>query len=168
MYTSKSSNLDLIKDPLIPTLNLVRGEPSKSDRPHNQMEPLSSAVAIGTVIDLSAKLLSICYRYYREVKGAKREIQSMIDEVSNLHEVLKSVEQLGQSASPSQLTVLHQLKKPDGPLNRCQRSLCHLISKLDSHHVLAWPFKSSEVKSSLVAIGRLKSTFTLALSTDQV
>lgn len=132
------------------------------------MDPLTSAVTVSTVIDWSAKLLSTCYRYYREVKGAKKEIQSIISEVSSLHEVLKSVEQLGKSASPSQLTALHQLKKPDGPLNQCQRSLCHLISKLDSHHVLTWPFKSSEVKSSLVTIDRLKSTFTLALSTDQV
>lgn len=131
------------------------------------MDPLISAVTVGTVIDFSAKLLSICYRYCREVKGAKKEIQSIIDEVLNLQEVLKGVEQLGKSASPSQLTTLDQLKKSDGPLSQCQSSLNHLISKLDSHHVLTWPFKSSEVKSSLATIERLKSLFSLALNTDQ-
>ena len=136
------------------------------------MDGLSTATTIGTVLDLSAKVLSASRRYYKEVKGAKKEIKSIIDEILNLQEVLKRIEQLGESLPSSQLTTLNHIWKPGGPLHQCDSLLGPLVSKLDkpltSRRVMVWPLKKSDVDSTLETIERLKMTLTLALSTDQV
>ena len=135
------------------------------------MDGLTTAVTIGTVLDLSGKLLSTSRRYYKEVKGAKKEIQSIIDEISNLQEVLKRIEQLGDSLSPSQLATLNPITKPDGPVHQCNSILEPLVSKLDkpltSRRAMIWPLKKTDVDSTLKEIERLKLTLTLDLSTAQ-
>lgn len=135
------------------------------------MDGLSTVVTIGTVLDLSAKLLSASRRYYKEVKGAKKEIRSIIDEISNLQEVLKRIEKLADSLPSSQLATLNHIWKPDGPLHQCDSLLGPLVSKLDkpltSRRIIVWPLKKSDVDSTLEDTERLKTTLTLALSTAQ-
>ena len=135
------------------------------------MDGFTTAVTIGTVLDLSGKLLSASRRYYKEVKGAKKEIQSIIDEISNLQEVLKRIEKLDNSLPSSQLAILNHITKPDGPLHQCNSILGPLVSKLDkpstSRSSLIWPLKKKDVVDTLKEIDRLKLTLTLDLNTAQ-
>ena len=133
------------------------------------MDGLSTAATIGTALDLSGKLLSASRRYYKEAKGAKKEIKSIIDEISNLQEVLKRIEQPGDSITSSQLAKLDHIRKPGGPLHQCDSILGPLVSKLDrpltSRRAMIWPLKKTDVDETLKEIERLKSTLTLASTT---
>ena len=130
------------------------------------MDGLSGFASVVAVLDLSAKLSSTCYRYYRSAKGAKEEIQSILDELSSLQLVLRRIETLETDSSTSSSVVHEILRSPNGPLYQCGQSLNQLLIKLESCRSLTWPLKSNEVESHLVAIERLKTTFILALSTD--
>ncbi|KAL8792240.1 MAG: hypothetical protein Q9195_005196 [Heterodermia aff. obscurata] len=136
------------------------------------MDGLSIAVTIGTVLDLSAKLLSASHRYYKEVRGAKKEIEFIITEISNLQIVLKRIEQLGHPSSSSPLPTLNHLRKPDGPLHQCDSILRPLVAKLEkpltSRRVMVWPLKKSDVDNTLKEIERVKTTLNLDISTAQV
>lgn len=132
------------------------------------MEGLGAAGSIVTLLELSVKLLSTCYQYRKEVKGATKEIQSIIDQLSSLKRVLENLEQLENSRLPSQPTTLGKLLGNDGPLQQCEEVLKGLMAKLDPAKRWEWPLRSRAVKETLGSIERLKSTLVLALSSDHV
>ena len=136
------------------------------------MDGLSTVVTIATVLDLSAKFLSTSYRYSKEVIGAKREIKVISDGISNLKDVLKSIERVGDSSSSSQRATLDLIRNPDGPLHQCDSFLRPLVSKLEkpltSRRTMIWPLRKRDVDSTLEEIERLKTTLNLALSIIQM
>jgi hypothetical protein len=77
----------------------------------------------------------------------------------------------------SSLQTLSLINQQDGPLEQCRHELTALLAKLDpgkgaskvklALQSLKWPLHSKEIDQVLLAIGRYKSSFVLALSTDQ-
>lgn len=132
------------------------------------MDGLSAVASICTLVELSAKLLSTCYQYRKEVKGATKEIQSIIDQLASLKWVLERLEQLENTRPPSQPTTLGQLVGTAGPLHQCEEVLKGLMAKLDPAKRWEWPLRSSGIKNTLESVEILKSTLILALSSDQV
>jgi hypothetical protein len=69
------------------------------------------------------------------------------------------------------------INQDDGPLKQCHVELTALLGRLKPEdgaskvklalRSLKWPLNSKDVDKALLAIGRYKSTFSLALSTDQ-
>jgi len=141
------------------------------------MDGLSAAASIIAVIQISAQVFDLCRTYYLNVKDARKDIQRLQNEISSLHEVLVSVVDLAENPNATSLGALDLINQKDGLLKQCEIELTALAAQLDPggdskmnqlvFRTLKWPFSSKDVEKVLVTIGRYKSTFLLALTTDQ-
>jgi hypothetical protein len=148
-------------------------------QPHNDalMDGLSVIASAVAVIQISAQVFDLCRTYYLNVKDARRDIQRLRHEVNSLQDILANVADLANAPQPSVLQTLSLIGQKDGPLEQCRLELTALLAKLDlgegtskvklALRSLKWPLHSKEIDQVLLAIGRYKSSFVVALSTDQ-
>jgi hypothetical protein len=119
-------------------------------------------------------------------------VARLTEEVTSLRSVLESLVKLSEMAeitdtsdgvdasAQSRLLALKLLHKPDGPLDQCTAELEALNEKLTAPitgwkttsfgkavRKLKWPMTEQDITSTLTNIERLKTTFNLALATDQ-
>ncbi|KAH8792864.1 hypothetical protein F5882DRAFT_516605 [Hyaloscypha sp. PMI_1271] len=141
------------------------------------MDGLSVIASVVAVIQISAQVFDLCRTYYLNVKDARRDIQRLRHEVNSLQDILANVADLANAQQPSFLQTLSLIGQKDGPLEQCRLELTALLAKLDpgegtskvklALRSLKWPLHSKEIDQVLLAIGRYKSSFVVALSTDQ-
>jgi hypothetical protein len=84
---------------------------------------------------------------------------------------------LANESNSASLQTLKLINDDDGPLKQCHSELEGLLVRLKPEdgaskvklalRSLKWPLNSKDVEKALLAIGRYKSSFVLALSTDQ-
>ena len=140
------------------------------------MEGLGGAASIIAIIDLSAKVASLCYRYSVDVKDAKVDIERLQREVNRIKNVLKDVQQLLNGPGKDRLSISQKLYHS---LNGCFLQLNKLKKELEPGNTrkamsrfglraLRWPFKSKEVEKIISHLEGYNQTFCLALQVDQV
>lgn len=140
------------------------------------MEGLGGAASIIAIIDLSAKVASLCYRYSVDVKDAKVDIERLQREVNRIKNVLKDVQQLLNGPGKDRLSTSQKLYHS---LNGCFLQLNKLKKELEPGNTrkamsrfglraLRWPFKSKEVEKIISHLEGYNQTFCLALQVDQV
>ncbi|KAF5608574.1 uncharacterized protein FSUBG_4502 [Fusarium subglutinans] len=142
-------------------------------------EPLSLAASIAGLISLADVIFRTTYKFVRAAKDAKDEIQSLVDEISNLSSVLRRLEALtsdledeGQSFDP---TLRNHY------LNHCYKTFNKIESRVKKAsesfkkskfegivRQLKWPFSSSETKELLAELSRHKETISVALLADSM
>jgi hypothetical protein len=153
------------------------------------MEPLSVTASIIAVLQVTSKIISICYDYTSAVKNSSSELSRVIEEIKDLRNVLETLEQLARKAESSdpaagvQLPALQLLSEPEGgPLAKCLAELEALKQKLTPQSLngqakskrkalleaLGWPLKEKETEKILRNIERFKTTLALATTADQV
>ena len=143
------------------------------------MDGLSAAASIIAVIQISTQIFGVCQKYYMSVKGARKDIQLLRDEITSLQDVLMKVNDLTDQPGSVPLSTLDLLNQTDGPLVKCRKDLSDLLANLDLEQgrdemkrfglrALKWPFNSKEIGKVIAAIGRHKNTFVLALSADNM
>jgi hypothetical protein len=149
-------------------------------QPHNDalMDGLSAVASVVAVIQISAQVFDLCRTYYLNVKDARRDIERLRNEVNSLQDILVNVADLANAPQHRFLQTLSLISQKYGPLEQCRLELTALLSKLDpgegaskvklALRSLKWPLHSKEIDQFLLAIGRYKSRFVLALSTDQM
>ena len=151
------------------------------------MDALSITANVIAVLQISHKIISICYDYASAVKGSSWELQRVTEEVQSLRNVLEALANLArkaEGASPteeSRLPTLKLLCEPGvGPLSRCLLLLETLESKLAPPswggsvgskrraliQALGWPLKEGNTKKTLEEIARFKATLGLAVAAD--
>jgi Fungal N-terminal domain of STAND proteins len=140
------------------------------------MEGLGVAASVIAVIELSAKITSVCVQYSRGVKHAAEDIDRLQDEVKSLQDVLQNVKQLLDgpngarlSASPrlskeidgcvSELTTLDQILNP----SKSRKAMSRV-----GFRALKWPFESKAVNEIISRLERCKQLVSLALQVDHV
>ena len=139
------------------------------------MEALGVAASVLTVIELSAKVVSLCVQYSLAVKGAKKEITRLETEVKDLGKVVGDVQHLIGGPDGAELSASQKLLKA---VHDCFMQLKALEKTLDpgktrkaiSHfgvRALRWPFESREIEKVIGELERCKETFSLALQVDQ-
>lgn len=139
------------------------------------MDGLSAALSVVAVVELSAKIYSLCQEYHVGVKHARTEIQRLSNEVLALHEVLEKVAELVNNSQASKFATLAVLNKEDGPARQCVSQLEEIKAKLELNEgmrkvgwrALTWPLKSEKVDNLVLGLERYKSVFSLALNADQ-
>ena len=141
------------------------------------MDPLSVAASVFAVIQISSKVIKLCYDYQEEAKNASKDASRITSEVSSLQDVLHPLFKLAteeEQKGSSRLPTLNKLTQPDGPLTKCMAQLEVLLEALKQASglkalgkALKWPFKEKEVNVSLESIRAFKATLNLALSVDQ-
>ncbi|KAI9772614.1 MAG: hypothetical protein M1839_002427 [Geoglossum umbratile] len=139
------------------------------------MAGLAEAASVIAVIQISQQVLALCWKYYSGVKGAKKDVERLCDEVAALNIVLKKVQGLVEGPDAARLPALNALV---GQIKQCSPELERLRHRLDPGTTrkamrrlrfqdLKWPFTSEDVDKSIAMLGRHKETFNLALTVDQ-
>jgi hypothetical protein len=75
------------------------------------MEPFGIAVSVITIIELSAKVASVCIKYFRAVKNAAKDINWLLNELKSLQDMLKKVKQFLDSLNGLRFSASQSLRK---------------------------------------------------------
>ena len=140
------------------------------------MEGLSGAASVIAVIDISAKIISLCFQYSVAVKNAKKDIERLQKKVSDIKDILGEVRRLLEGRDKTLLSTTHKLSDS---LKECLLQLQELNMQLKpgktrkamsrfGFRALQWPFTSKEVENLVTSLERYEQTYTLALQTDQM
>jgi hypothetical protein len=136
------------------------------------MDGLSGAASVIAVIDMSAKIASLCFQYTMAVKDAKNDVERIKKKVGDVKRVLEGVKKLLDGPRKARLSTTHDLFMS---LEQCLRELGGLKSELESGkamsrfgaRALKWPFTSKQVEKIVSSLEGHEDTFTLALQIDQ-
>ncbi|RYP58533.1 hypothetical protein DL769_008907 [Monosporascus sp. CRB-8-3] len=143
------------------------------------MDGLGSAASVVTVIDLSAKVASLCFQYSTAVKNAKSDIERVRGEVDRLKTTLESVQRLLDSPNGARLQTSQHLS--DG-LRDSASQLAKLETKLEKKlnrgtarrmmssfgvRALKWPFESKDVDNIIQNLNNSRDTLSTSLNIDQ-
>jgi ElaB/YqjD/DUF883 family membrane-anchored ribosome-binding protein len=139
------------------------------------MDGLSGAASVIAVIDISAKIASLCYQYSVAVKDAKDDIERVQRMVSDITHILEKIEQLLNSQDKTRLSTTQGLFNS---IEQCLKELKSLETKLDAGktrktmsrfglRALKWPFSSKQVDKIVLNLEGYEQTFSLALQVDQ-
>lgn len=140
------------------------------------MAELGLLANVIAVVDLSAKIASICVQYSRDVKHAKANIERFKREVDSVTNLLQDVTALLQGAGKTSLPTSTKLKDA---LGECEMQLQQLDTILDPGkgrkvmrkfgiRALKWPLETKEVEKTIIIFDRCKGTISLALQVDQI
>lgn len=139
------------------------------------MDGLSGAASVIAVVDISAKIASLCYEYSVAVKDAKDDIERVRRKVSDITHILEKIKQLLDSQDKTRLSTTQGLSSS---LEQCQVELENLKVKLEPGkarktmsrlglRALKWPFTSKQVDKIVLNLQGHEQTFSLALQVDQ-
>ncbi|KAI9148684.1 Vegetative incompatibility protein [Paramyrothecium foliicola] len=148
------------------------------------MEGLGAAASIIAVVDLSAKIASICSRYIKDVKNAENDVRRLLQEVNNLQAIAKDIEGLLNGPHSARLKSSqkleagledssHKLETLGQKLEGLEQKLRpggtrHKIKARLGLTALRWPLSSQEVDKDIEDIARYTQTLSLALQQDHL
>ncbi|KAL5624378.1 hypothetical protein BROUX41_004438 [Berkeleyomyces rouxiae] len=138
------------------------------------MEALGAATSVIAVIELAAKVGSLCFQYSKAVKNSTTEINQLRQEVTVLENVTKQVqEMLGKPEGQ----VLKQSESLDVVLQESNSKLKKLVQRLEPKstskwrirvtRALKWPFQREEVDGLVGDIQRYNETISHILQVHQ-
>ncbi|KAH6988788.1 hypothetical protein BKA56DRAFT_512722, partial [Ilyonectria sp. MPI-CAGE-AT-0026] len=138
-------------------------------------EALGVASSVIAVVDLSAKVFSLCLQYSREVKNAKDDIERLRKEVADFKTTAEQVQKLLKGPRGQQLEASQQL---DSAINGGHATLEKLAQELEPSkgrkamtrfgiRALKWPFDSKGIEDTIQHLARCRGIILLALSVDQ-
>ncbi|KAJ5028935.1 hypothetical protein J3E73DRAFT_430510 [Bipolaris maydis] len=139
------------------------------------MDGLSGAASVIAVIDISAKIVSLCYQYSVAIKDARDNIERVRRKVSDITHILEKIKQLLDSQDKTRLSTTQGLFSS---LEQCLKELEGLEVTLEPRktrktmsrfgfRALKWPFTSKQVDKIVLDLERYEQTFGLALQADQ-
>jgi Fungal N-terminal domain of STAND proteins len=139
------------------------------------MDGLSGAANVIVVIDISAKIASLCFQYSVAVGNAKEDIGRLQRKVNDIKDVLGEVQQLLDGRDKKRLSATNKLLDS---LKECFQQLEELKTQLEPGktrkamsrfgvRAFKWPFTNKEVEKIVASLERYEQTFLLALQVDQ-
>lgn len=141
------------------------------------MDGLSAAASVIGVIQIAGTVASLCSRYLKTAKNAKRDIERLQGELNSLLAVLTGAQSLLEGPKGTRLQTLRELR--DG-LTECSSQLSDLKAKLEKRRPEAtekilkligaharWPFESSDVDDIIRNLNNCRDTISAALNIDQ-
>ncbi|KAI9771033.1 MAG: hypothetical protein M1839_002969 [Geoglossum umbratile] len=140
------------------------------------MDGLSGAASIIAVIDISAKISSLCFQYSVAVKDAKKDVERVQRKVTDIKAVFEKIKQLLDGRDRARFSTIHELTDS---LKECVGELEELKAELEPGktrkamsrfgvRALKWPFTSKQVEKIVSGLERYEQTFALALQVDQM
>ncbi|KAF2465020.1 uncharacterized protein BDR25DRAFT_346335 [Lindgomyces ingoldianus] len=140
------------------------------------MDGLSGAASVIAVIDISAKVASLCFRYSVAVRDAKGDIGRLQQKVTDIKNTLEKLQQLLDQQDKSQLSTTREMVDS---LRECHRQLQELKAQLEpgrgrktmqrvGFRALKWPFTSKQVERMVARLAEYEHTFSLGLQVDQI
>ncbi|EXL39771.1 hypothetical protein FOCG_17623 [Fusarium oxysporum f. sp. radicis-lycopersici 26381] len=138
-------------------------------------EALGVASSVIAVVDLSAKVFSLCSQYSREVKNAKDDIERLREEVATFQAATKKLQILVEGPRGKELSASRKLKSAieDGlsRLESLQQQLQPSTGRKTMSRfglrALKWPFESKDVERTIQNLERCRGNISFALNMDQ-
>jgi uncharacterized protein YaaN involved in tellurite resistance len=135
------------------------------------MEGLGAAVSVIAIIELSAKVASVCVEYSRAVKNAAKDVNRLLNKLKSLQDVLQKVKQLLDGLNGPRLSASQSLRKSldssGSELKTLDQKLEPSVSRKRMSRIglraLKWPFETEEVNKVLGRLERCKQAISLAL-----
>jgi hypothetical protein len=138
------------------------------------MDGLSGAASVIAVIDISAKIGSLCFQYSMAVKDAKNDIERVQRKVGDITHILETIKQLLDNQDKTRLSTTQSLFDS---LRQCLQDLKDVKVKLEPGkgrktmsriglRALRWPFTSKQVEKIVSTLDGYKQTFMSALEVD--
>ena len=140
------------------------------------MDGLAGASSVIAVVDISAKVASLCFQYSVAVKDAKKDIDRLQRTVTDIKNVLEEVKQLLDKQDKTRLSTTYKLSDS---LEECHQQLQGLKVQLEPGkarkamhrfgvRALKWPFTNKQVEKMVASLEKYEQTFSLALQVDQM
>ncbi|KAK2122159.1 hypothetical protein NOF04DRAFT_1337457 [Fusarium oxysporum II5] len=139
-------------------------------------EALGVVSSVIAVVDLSAKVLSLCLQYSRDVKNAKDDIERLRREVADFGAITKRVQHLVERRRGQDLEASRQL---DSAIKDGHSRLEELAQKLKPSkrkkamsrlgiRALRWPFEGKDIEGTIQHLARCRGNILFALNLDQI
>ncbi|KAH7140976.1 hypothetical protein EDB81DRAFT_799265 [Dactylonectria macrodidyma] len=138
-------------------------------------EAVGLAASVIAIIELSAKVGTLCLEYSTAVSNARSDIARLRSRLDDLGRVVRGLQKLLGSPDAHTLTTSRELLDC---VDNCTLELGQLQSKLDpsrtrktmrrfGFRALKWPFDTKEINQILSNFERYERTITLSLQVDQ-
>jgi hypothetical protein len=134
--------------------------------------------AVVGLIDVGAKVVTLCSTYLRSVSNAQKSANELLSEVSLLQSSLGQLVVYAGTVDPGSPSET-SLSNLDNPLKDSTERLSDVLETLNKSlgkdrpstkmiaiQKLAWPFKEKELKSILASLTRLRSNITAAVTVE--
>ena len=142
------------------------------------MEVVGAVASIITVLQVTARVVSVCYDYQSGIRQYPKDIVKITHELQSLRNVLERLADLAQSGddlTSVALPTLDSLNGSGGPLEICEGELKQLEVKLapargrlkQVGRAMMWPLTEKDVHKTLAILARQRGLFQLALTADQ-
>jgi len=143
------------------------------------MEGLGAAASTIAVVELAAKVASLCLEYSFAVKNAKSDIERLRQHTDTLKATVEGAQRLLQGPHRTRLETSHTLQ---AALNETHSQLDDVAAKLEAKlspgrktkvmrtlglRALKWPFESKDVDKIIANLQRDQASFSAALQIDQ-
>jgi hypothetical protein len=139
------------------------------------MDGLSGAASVIAVIDIAAKIVSLCFQYSKAVKDAKDDVERVQRKVGDITHTLEQIMQLLDGPDKTRLPTTQGLFSS---LAKCLKELENLQVELEPGkgrktmsriglRALKWPFTSKQVDKIVSNLEGFEQTFNFALQVDQ-
>ncbi|KAH7464215.1 Vegetative incompatibility protein [Fusarium oxysporum f. sp. matthiolae] len=147
----------------------------RTKRLGSMAEALGIASSIIAVVDLSAKVLSLCLQYSQEVKRAKDDIERLGKEVADFQVTTEEVKALIEGRRGRELKTSQRLAS-------AIEDACSILEKLTQElqpstgrkamrrfgvRALRWPFESKDIEGTIQNLADCRENVLLALNIDQ-
>lgn len=139
------------------------------------MEGLGVAASIIAVVNLSVKVASLCFRYGKDVKNARADIDRLHTEVTNVQDASESVRKLLNGLNGTDLEASQKLqdavKSGIAQLETLEQRLklktSHKAMRRMGLRGLKWPFQRGEVEETIQNLRQCTQAISLVLQVDQ-
>jgi hypothetical protein len=141
------------------------------------MDPLSLTTGSITICQLAGKVIMLGVSYGKSLPA---EVQTLVSEITLLSGIMTTLNGVLEAEKEEGKRVgLINSAMLQGPIEECKTQLAELHEYLERHQGvgnrfrgmgkrLKWPLKKSETMEWIVRIERYKSTFSLALQSEEM
>ncbi|KAH6974799.1 vegetative incompatibility protein HET-E-1 [Ilyonectria destructans] len=138
------------------------------------LEALGVIASLLAVVHSSAKVASLCFYYYRDVKNAKDDIDRLQREATNLKKASESVQLLLKGPNGAKLEASQELMVAAKDSLLQLRELEQVLSPGTARkamsrvglRALKWPFQNKDVEKIAQGLGRCTHAISLGLQVD--
>ena len=143
------------------------------------MEGLGAAASVIAVVELAAKVGSLCLEYSSAVKSARPDIDRLLKHTKNLKTTADDAQKLLQGPHGARLETSQKLREAlANTYSQLGDVATKLEAKLHTGHrakamrrlglrALKWPFESKDVDKIIANLQRDQDSFAAALQIDQ-
>lgn len=136
------------------------------------MDGLSAAASVGTIVEISGKIVSGCWKHFQKVKSARSDIERLRKEILAFQDVAKQLQDLLHGPQKEKLVIPEPVALS---LKQCTEDLEILEERVQARKMLRfgiialkWPLTSAEIDRTITSLERHESSFNTVFNLNQM